>query len=136
VAVQVAFAALSLIGAVALTFSLGPVSHAANQTTVRVVGAALFALGYGAAAAARDPAGNRIVLPIEIVFTALSAAEIVRKLVVDRGGQATTWLLLGALVAGLALLLRVAPAAGIRMPRRLRRHESPAALGRPDDPAV
>jgi NO-binding membrane sensor protein with MHYT domain len=114
VTVELGFAALSLAAAVALTFSLGPVARATNQTTVHLVGAALFALACGAVAAARDPAGNRTVVWIEIVFTSMCALELVRKLVVDEGGRATTWLLLGALVVGLALLVWVAPAAGRR----------------------
>ena len=67
--------------------------------------------GMGAAAAARDPRGNRALLWVEIVFTGLSAAELVRKVVVDEGGQARTWLLLAALLAGLGLLIWVYPAA-------------------------
>ena len=122
-AVELAFAAASLAAAIVLTFSLGPVSHATNQTTAHIVGAALLALACGAVFAALDPRGARAVVWTEIVFTAASAVEIVRKIVVDEGGQARTWLLLGALVVGLTLLLLVAPAAG----------GSPARGAGPDD---
>ena len=106
-----------MAAALALTFSLGPVANATNQTTARVVGAALLALACGAGLAARDPGGNRAVVWVEIVFVAASAAEIVRKLVVDPYSQARTWLLLGALVVGLALLLWVEPFTRTPAPR-------------------
>ncbi len=114
VVVQLAFAAASVLAAVALTFSLGPVADATNQTTAHIVGAALFAMAVGAVAAARDPEANRTMLRVEIVFVALSALDLVRKLVDDGGGQVRTWLLLAGLVAGSVLLALLYPAAGER----------------------
>ncbi len=132
---QIAFAVASLAAAIVLTFSLGPVSHATNQTTAHIVGAALLALACGAALAAREPGSARPVVWTEVVFSAASAVEIVRKLVVDEGGQARVWLLLGALLVGLALLLWVAPAAGGRPGRAGRDDERPAAQPPGDDAA-
>jgi membrane associated rhomboid family serine protease len=111
VVVQLAFAAVSTLAAIALTFSLGPVSHATNQTTAHIVGAALLALAVGAVAAARDPEANRTMLRVEIVFMALSALDLVRKLVADEGGQARTWALLAGLIAGAVVLVWLYPAA-------------------------
>jgi len=74
------------------------------------VGAALLALACGALLAARDPGGAGVVVWIEVVFVAASTAEIARKLVVDEGGAPRVWVLLGALVVGLAVLLWAATA--------------------------
>jgi len=112
--VQVAFAALAVSAGVVLTFALGPVSDAINQTTARVVGAALLALAVGALSAARDPAGNRTMLRVEIVFTALSALDLAYKLAIDEGGRPVAWLLLAGLVVGTVVLVALYPAAGER----------------------
>jgi len=101
------FAAASLVAAIALLFSLGPVAHATNQTTARVVGAALLALACGAGLVARRPEGNRSVVWMEIVFMAGSLAAIAHKVIADPHSRERTWLLLGALAVGLGLLLWV-----------------------------
>lgn len=111
VVAQLAYAAVSVLAGIALTFSLGPVSHATNQTTARIVGAALLAMAVGAVAAARDPEGNRTMLRVEIVFTVLAALDLVRKLVADEGGQGRTWALLIGLIAGSVVLAWLYPAA-------------------------
>jgi len=111
VAAQLAFAAISVLAAIALTFSLGPVSQATNLTTARIVGAALFAMAVGAASAARDPEANRTMLRVEIVFMVLAAIDLVGKLVLDEGGQARTWLLLAGLIAGSIVMALLYPAA-------------------------
>jgi len=111
VVAQFAYAAVSALAAIALTFSLGPVALATNQTTARIVGSALLAMGLGALTAARDPEANRTMLRVEIVFTVLCAFDIVRKLVDDGGGQGRTWLLLAALTVGSIVLVVLYPAA-------------------------
>jgi hypothetical protein len=111
VLVQLAYAALSAAAAVALVFDLGPVSHAINQTSERIVGAALLAMGVGALAVARDPAANRIMLRVELVFIAACTVSLGWKMVIDEGAGPSTWALLAGLVVGLALLGWLAPAA-------------------------
>jgi len=111
VLVQLAYAALSAAAAVALIFDLGPVSHAINQTSERLVGAALLAMGVGALAVARDPAANRVMLRVELVFIAACTLSLVWKMVVDEGAGPSTWALLAGLVVGLTLLGWLAPAA-------------------------
>lgn len=112
---QVVYAALSVSAAVALTFSLGPVSHATNQTTAHVVGAALLAMGVGALAAARKPETNSTMLRVEIVFTVLCTLDLVHKLVADGGGQVSTWLLTAGLLVGSIVLIWLDPAVGKRV---------------------
>lgn len=111
VLVQLAYAALSAAAAVALIFDLGPVSHAINQTSERIVGAALLAMGVGALAVARDPAANRIMLRVEFVFLAVCTVSLVWKMVIYEGAGPSTWVLLAGLAVGLALLAWLAPAA-------------------------
>jgi len=111
VVAQLAFAVVGVLAGIALTFSLGPVSHATNQTTARIVGAALLAMAVGAVAAARDPEANRTMLRVEIVFVVLAALDLVHKLVVDEGGRGSTWALLVGLIAGSVLLIWLYPAA-------------------------
>jgi hypothetical protein len=96
---------------VALLLSIGPVAHAANQTSERILGAALLAFGMGAVAVARDPVRNRALLQVEIVFTALCTLSLVWRLLAD-GSQERTWLLLVPLVVGTALLVWLYPASG------------------------
>jgi predicted anti-sigma-YlaC factor YlaD len=110
ICVELVYAALSLAAAVALILGLGPVANATNQTSVRILGAALLSLAVGALAAARDPVGNRVMLPVEITFTTLSALALVWKLVVDHGGDRTL-VLLAPLVVCVVLLLALSPAA-------------------------
>jgi len=114
VVVQYVYAAVSVLAGIALTFALGPVAQATNQTTARIVGAALLAMGVGAFAVARDPEGNRTMLRVEIIFTVLSALEIVRKLIDDEGGQGRTWVLLVSLIVGSIVLAVLYPAAAER----------------------
>jgi hypothetical protein len=107
--VQLVYAAVSLAAAVALIFTLGPVAHASNQTSIRILGAALLALGVGALAAARDPVGNRVMLPVEITFTTLTALFLTYKLAVDHSERAL--LLLLPLLICVVLLCVLSPAA-------------------------
>lgn len=111
VVAELVYAFLSVAAAVALIFSLGPVSHATNQSSERILGAALLAMGLGALAVARDPAGNRVMLRVEIVFTAVSTLALVWKVVVDEDAGPSTWVLLAGLVVGAAVLAWLSPAA-------------------------
>ena len=134
VAVQFAFAVLAVIAGIALTFALGPVSDAINQTTARVVGAALLALAVGALAAARDPAGNRAMVRVEIVFTVLCALDLAHKLAIDEGGRVIVWLLLASLIVGAIALAVLYPAAG-EAPARRTDGEAPARRAADEAPA-
>ena len=107
--VELVYAFLSLAAGVALLFSLGPVAHAANQTSEHILGAAVLAMGVGAVAVARDPVRNRALLQVEIVFTALAGLSLVWRLYAD-GSRPRTWLLLVPLVVGTALLVWLYPA--------------------------
>ena len=109
--VELVYACLSVAAGVALLFSIGPVAHAANQTSEHILGAALLAFGIGAVAVARDPVRNRALLQVEIVFTALCTLSLVWRLLAD-GPRERTWLLLAPLVVGTALLVWLYPASG------------------------
>lgn len=106
---EVLYAAVSLAVAVALIFLLGPVATAVNGTSVRILGAAVLSLGVGALAVAHDPVGNRVMLPVQIIFTTLSALALAWKLAFDHSGRAL-WLLL-PLVVFIVLLLALSRAA-------------------------
>ena len=66
-------------------------------------------MGVGALAAARDPVGNRIMLRVELVFTTVCTLALCWKMVVDQGAGPSTWVLLGGLIVGVALLAWLAP---------------------------
>lgn len=94
--------------AVPLMLLLGPAAHATNATTVRLFGAALFALAFGALAAAREPARHRIVLLMEIAFTALASLVLTFKVLIHhshRGFDERDYLFLALTLACLILLL-------------------------------
>jgi hypothetical protein len=107
--VELAYGVVSLAAGGALVLALGPVAEATNLTSVRILGAALLALGIGALALARDPVGNRVMLAVEIVFTTVSSLALLWKLVVD-GVSDRTVVLLPALVVCAVLLVVLSPA--------------------------
>ena len=107
--VQLGFAAACVVLAIPLVFHLGPATTVTNATSVRVLGAALLAFAVGAFAAAKDPAGHRVVLRMEIVFTALTAGFLVFRLLTDRISHDRAWLVLVPAAACLVLLIVLYP---------------------------
>ena len=103
------YAAVAVIVAVALIFLLGPASTVENGTSVRVLGAALLALSYGAVVTARDPARNRPLLVVEMVFIGLSALALAYRLVVEHHMHDRTWLILPPMLVCLVVLLLLFP---------------------------
>lgn len=101
------YAAAGLAVSVPLMLLLGPSAHATNATTVRLFGAALFALALGALAAAREPARHRIVLLMEIAFTALASLVLTFKVLIHHshpGFDRRDYLFLTATLVWLVLL--------------------------------
>jgi len=108
-AVEYVYAIVCALAAVPLLLALGPVAHAANQTSVRLLGGALLAFAVGALAVARDPVRNRALLQAELVFTGVATLSLLWRLVSD-GSQARTWVLLLGVGAALVLLAALYPA--------------------------
>jgi len=105
-----AYAAGGLAVSVPLMLLLGPSAHATNATTVRLFGAALFALAVGALAAAREPARHRTVLLMEIAFTALASLVLTFKVLIHHshpGFDERDYLFLALTLACLVLLVRL-----------------------------
>jgi hypothetical protein len=106
------YAASGLAVSVPLMLLLGPSANATNATSVRLFGAALFALAIGALVVARDPARNKTVLLMEIVFTALASLILTAKVVIHHshpGFDERDYLFLAPTLACLALLLITFP---------------------------
>jgi peptidoglycan/LPS O-acetylase OafA/YrhL len=103
--VQVVYALACLGAAVALIFDIGPAADVTNGTSVRVLGAALFAFAVVALAAARSPRRNRAVIVGEIAFTSLTALSLIYRIVVDGRAHDRAWLILPPVVACLVLLV-------------------------------
>lgn len=116
---ELAYGIVSLAAGGALVLALGPVADATNLTSLRILGAALLALGVGALAVAHDPVGNRVMVLVEIVFTTLAGVALLWKLIVD-GVSDRIVVLLPALVACAVLLVVLSPAT------RPARHGEPA----------
>jgi hypothetical protein len=118
--VELVYAAISVAVAVPLLFTLGPVNAAQNGTSLRILGAAVLALGVGALAVVRDPVGNRVILVVQLLFTTLSGLALVWKLASELSVRAL-WLLV-PLVVFIGLLVALAPAL-----RREELHRLPAS---------
>jgi len=115
-AIQLLFGAACVEVAVALIFELGPAETVTNGTSVRILGAALIALAFGAFSTVKDPYRHRTVFRIEIVFTALTAVSLIYRLVTDHHTYDPAWLLLPPVVTCLVLLLVFAPRSGDEKP--------------------
>jgi len=106
------FAAVGLLVSVPLMLLLGPAADVDNGTSARLLGAALFSLGAGAVAAARDPVRNKSLLVVEVVFTALATLVLVLKVIIHHShagfDERVYWVLAPTLV-GLVLLLVTFP---------------------------
>jgi len=107
--VQLGFGAACVVLAVPLIFQLGPAATVTNATSVRVLGAALLAFAVGAFAAARNPPGHRVVLRMEIVFTALTIGFLAFRLLRDHIVHDRAWLVLLPLAVCLVLLIVLYP---------------------------
>ena len=105
--VQLAFGAACVAFALPLIFELGPVETVTNGTSVRVLGAALLSLA--AFSAAKDPRRNRIVLRVEILFTALTAGFLAYRLISDHIAHDRAWFVLPPVAICLILLLVLYP---------------------------
>lgn len=117
-----AFAGAGVSAAAALFLLLGPASTASNGTSVRVLGAALAALGLGAAIAARDPYRHRVLIVIEMVFMALASLALAYRIVFEDKTHDRAWLILPPMLVCLTLLgwlfPRREPAGGKSPPAR------------------
>ena len=100
---------LYALGSLAIALNLllsGPGSgDIAWSTSGKILAAATFALGFGAAMASRDPWQNRLVIQILIVFMACTTLAIVYRMLThgeDDPGE-STWIVLAAAAAAPAL---------------------------------
>jgi hypothetical protein len=114
--VQFLFGAGCVAVAVPLILEVGPAETVMNGTSVRILGAALLSLAVGAFAAARDPLHHRIILRVETVFSALTAAALVYRIANDRHAHDPAWLLLPPVVICLVLLLVLTPRSDADLP--------------------
>ena len=108
--------------AVPLIFELGPAASVTNGTSVRILGAALLALAFGAFSSAADPRHNRLVLRVEIVFGALTTGFLAYKLLTDGMQHNHALIVLPPVV-----VVPRAPARAVSPPARRRR--AAAAVG-------
>lgn len=107
--VQLAFGAMCVLVALPLIFRLGPAETVTNATSVRVLGAALLSLAVGAFSTVSEPHRHRIMLRVEIVFTALTTIFLIYRIAADRHAHDVAWLLLPPVVVCLILLLVLTP---------------------------
>lgn len=107
--VQLLFGAACVAVALPLMLRLGPAETVTNATSVRVLGAALLSLAVGAFSAAKDPRQGRVIVRVEIVFTALTAASLAYRLLTDSNTADRAWFLLPPVAICLILLLVLAP---------------------------
>jgi hypothetical protein len=70
----------SVVVAVPLVLDLTGAGELAGTTSGKILAAAVFSLGFGAAMAARDPWRNRLMIQVLIGFTALAALAILSRL--------------------------------------------------------
>jgi len=94
----------SVVIAVPLLFSVEHAGSLSGTTSGRVLAAALIAMAVGALGAARDPWGERLMIRVLILFTALSALAIVYRLVTHAYSHDPAWIVLLVAVAASALL--------------------------------
>jgi hypothetical protein len=74
------YAAGSLAIVVPLLLAVSGTGELAGTTSGKILAAALLALGFGAAVAARDPWRNRLMVQVLIAFTAMAALAILTRL--------------------------------------------------------
>ncbi len=110
-ALQLVFGVACVAVAVPLIFELGPAASVTNGTSVRILGAALLALAFGAFSSVADPRHNRLVLRVEIVFGALTTGFLAYKLLTDGMQHNHALFVLPPVVLCLALLIALHPPA-------------------------
>jgi hypothetical protein len=76
----VVYAAGSAAVVVPLLLDAPGAGELAGTTSGKILAAAILALGFGAALAARDPWRNRVVIQVLIAFTALASLAILTRL--------------------------------------------------------
>jgi len=107
----VLYAAGSVVVAMPLLFAFGNAGDLADTTSGKVLAAALLAMAFGALLAARDPWENRVLIPVLIVFTAMSALAIVYRLAFEEHVNDPAWMVLPFAIAAPALLTLFYPRA-------------------------
>jgi hypothetical protein len=107
----VLYAAGSVVVAIPLLFAFGNAGDLADTTSGKVLAAALLAMALGALLAARDPWANRVLIPVLIAFTAMSALAIVYRLAFEEHVNDPAWMVLPFAVAAPALLTLFYPRA-------------------------
>jgi hypothetical protein len=107
--------ALYALGSIAvvipLLLDLPGAGELAGTTSGKILAAAILALGFGAALAARDPWANRAIIPVLIVFMALAALAILWRLLFHNESYAVdpAWMVLPVAIAGPILLAAFYP---------------------------
>lgn len=107
----VLYAAGSVVVAIPLLFAFGNAGDLADTTSGKVLAAALLAMAFGALLAARDPWGNRVLIPVLIAFTAMSALAIMYRLVFEEHVNDPAWMVLPLAIAAPLLLALFYPRA-------------------------
>jgi hypothetical protein len=70
----------SVVVAVPLVLDLTGAGELAGTTSGKILAAAVFSLGFGAAMAARDPWRNRLMIQVLIAFTTLATIAVLSRL--------------------------------------------------------
>ena len=96
----------SVAVAVPLVLDLTGAGELAGTTSGKILAAAVFSLGFGAAMAARDPWRNRLMIQVLIAFTALAALAILSRLLFHNEPYRIdpAWLVLPFAIAATVLL--------------------------------
>ena len=92
---------------VPLLLDLPRTGELAGTTSGKILAAAIFALGFGAAMAARDPWRNRLMIQVLIAFTALAALAILTRVLFHHEGYRVdpAWIVLPFAAAAPVLLV-------------------------------
>ena len=110
--VLLVYAAAGVVISVPLMLLIGPAARVDNGTSVQLLGVCVLSLAIGAVLAARDPEGNKGLLVVEIVFSALASLVFVAYVVVHHGEygfERTRYALVPLALVGLVLLLVTFP---------------------------
>jgi peptidoglycan/LPS O-acetylase OafA/YrhL len=105
----VVYFAASVAIAVPLVFYVSDAGNLSGTTSGKVLAAALIAMGVGALGAARDPWGQRLMIKVLIVFTALTACAVVYRLAAEHHQHDPAWFVLPFAIAAPAVLAYFCP---------------------------
>ena len=102
----IAYALGSLAVALPLLLDAPGAGELVATTSGKILAAAILAMGFGAAMAARDPWQHRLVIQVVMLFTALAALAVVYRILDhhDFYGVDPTWMVLAVAVAVPVLL--------------------------------